>query len=833
MRTRIVAFLLGNISFLYWPNDASLADYFPERGSLLEFIVILLASVLILLVSLYKSKRMNVSSLSTIFKIFLKNKILPVFIWFFKFSVFALAGALLTSFYIQQAELVLDLEQWEGKTMTVKGYIDSIPHKTSRKQSFEFMLTAKEGKDKRWDDSFRGKIKLSWYRHYERLESGQQWQLKVRLKKPNGFLNGGFDYEKYLYQHRIVATGYVREGKPLAASEQLQIGIIKRLVSNVRQSVAVKLDKILFDYPYKGLIKALTLGLKKDINPEQWQVFLRTGTSHLIAISGLHIGLMSSLVWFLVFTLWRSCQTLNQKIPATIVASSLALLAALFYAALAGFAIPTQRALIMLSVVFMAMMLKREFPPSYILLLAALAVVIFDPLSPLSPGFWLSFGAVAVILLIVSSRLSIKTKKIDKLRQFGWLQFAIFIGLFPPLLMLFNQFSLISPLANLIAVPVMSLFIVPVTLIATGLIFVFEPLALVIFTALEWSMDGLFVFLSFLSQWSESLVNLSQQSLPILLMVLLGSLWLLMPSGWHGRWLGLFLLLPALFMEAEKIPQGEVHLTMLDVGQGLAMIVRTRHHKLIYDTGDKFSARFNMADSVIIPYMKLQGIANIDTLIVSHSDRDHAGSFEELVKQVTIKRVLSGEQQLLSEKLASFTDKNENNSNKLMLDISQCKSGEQWQWDGVHFEILSPTKPLSGIKANNRSCVLYIRTASNLSLLLTGDIEKKSEKQLLKNYPNLKVDVLQVPHHGSKTSSSMAFLKQLEPDIALFSFGYRNRFRHPSQTVLKRYKQLQIKLYNTGNGAIEISSNITNNSFSVKEYRVENQRRWHREIKAL
>lgn len=828
MRTRIVAFLIGNISFLYWPLSWSLNFSLNTLFSRLMTACLFLIFVLLL----YKARTIFVSSSALIFFNILKKFKIPIVL-----VCFFLGGWFLTVLYVNHVYPVIDLEQIEGKTIEVRGYVDSIPNKTEKKLSFDFIITDRQVSHALkhiYDDSFKGKVRLNWYYADKILKSGEQWQLKIRLKKPNGLLNGGFDYEKYLYQNRIVASGYVREGHILNSSEQSSIKyFFKNYFIGLRQKVSTKIDNSLLNYPYKGLVKALTIGVRGDISPEQWQAFMHTGTNHLIAISGLHIGLMSSFVWLIVYNLWRSIHFLNLKYPATFMASIAAIISAIMYAALAGFAIPTQRALIMLSVLFIAMMSKREFLPGYILLLAFLAVVIFDPLSPLSPGFWLSFGAVAIISLTVSARLGAKSDVKSKFLQFSWLQLTIFIGLLPSLSILFHQFSLISPIANLFAVPLMSFVIVPLTLCATGLLFIVEPIGEMIFEFLKWPMDALLDLLASLSQWSNSLIYLPEPSWLVIIMAFTGSFWLLMPKGWPGRWLGIFLLIPVFFIEAEKVPQGQIQLTVLDVGQGLAMLLRTRNHVLLYDTGDKYSAQFNMADIVIIPYMKLKGIKNIDKLLVSHSDRDHSGSFIEIIKQIPVTEVLAGEAEQLSVKLSANSDKNQNLHALFSFPIKQCIIGQQWQWDDVQFKVLSPKMPLKNKQNNNRSCVLLVTTITKQTLLLTGDIEKDIEKQLIRDFPKLTADILQVPHHGSRTSSSSVFLTQLHPEIALFSYGYRNRFHHPSEKVVSRYKKMKIKLYNTSNGAIDIKRNMTNNSFSVKEYRVENRRIWHREIKSL
>lgn len=824
MRTGIVAFILGNISFLYYlPFEWSQQSRIEPHGYYLLLLIIVVISLSLLSV-LYKARTIIVSSQAIIYKNFYTRLI--------RLIVMFLCGYIFTAIYINQFYPALDLENMEGKNIIVKGYVESIPHITKKKLSFQFVITAikkpHQAGEKIWDDSFNGKVRLSWYKTKTILRNHQQWQLTIRLKKPNGLLNGGFDYEKWLYQNRILATGYVREGYQLDFSTP---SLFRNSLSGLRQKVADKLDKSLSDYAYKGLIKALTIGIRHDIEPQQWQQFLRTGTNHLIAISGLHISLMSSLAWLLVNTLWRTNSHLNMRYPATHAASIGALFIAILYASLAGFAIPTQRALIMLSVVFLAIMFRREFLSSYILLLALLAVVVFDPLSPLSPGFWLSFGAVAVIFFTISSRLSHKTdNKKKKVFKLAWLQIAIFIGLLPPLMILFHQFSLISPLANFVVVPLMSFIIVPVTFLATGLLFVYEPLGQMVFNLLIWPIDGLFGILDNLSQWSLSLIYMPEPTWIIVLLVIIGSFWLLMPKGWPGRSLGLLLFLPAFLLETEKLPQGQIKMTVLDVGQGLAMIIRTQNHTLVYDTGDKFSDSFNMADMVILPYMRSHGIKIIDKLIISHSDRDHAGSYKELVEQVKIKQVLAGEPEQINVNLSSNLDKTVINKKLLIV---QCQQSQQWQWDGVTFEVLSPTDLMTDSKNNNRSCVIHITSAAGQTILLTGDIEKMIEKQLVKDYPQLKADVLQVPHHGSRTSSSAVFLEHIQPEIALFSFGYKNRFHHPAQKVLQTYKKKQVNLYNTNNGAIEINSNITNNSFSVIEYRVDKKMFWHREVNQL
>ena len=806
MRTGIVAFLAGNMALLYWP-------YFPN----LQITILSAGITLVLTLLLYRYR----SQYTLINKAFFPSGVpLVLFVLWF------ISGFLWTALYIKQVVPPLDLEQIEGQTIRVTGEIATLPKKDHRKVQFVFNIHSREtiytgGQPQ----AFKAKVYLSWYggSRYgsnsirEKLKAGQIWQLDIRLKHNNGLLNpGGFDYELWLFQNHIQATGYVRKGK-LLRSEQANYSLF-----GLRQKLADTLDRGLAENPYKGLFKALAIGSRADISPQQWQLLMRTGTNHLIAISGLHIGLFAALSGAMVFFIWRRIAYLNLRFPAFMAASVSALLAAVVYAALAGFAIPTQRALLMLLVVFAAVLLRRTFYPSYVLLSALFLVLLIDPLSSLSFGFWLSFSAVAVIVMAVSSRLASEQGRAAKITALMRIQMVVFLGLLPLTAIFFNQFSLVAPVANLVAVPFMSLFIIPLTLAAAVLSLISETLAGMVFNALVYPMDILFEYLNVLDNTSHSVFHIAGFSL-LTGSLLFAGLWLLMPRGWPGRPFGLLLFLPLIFTPIDKPENGTIRLTMLDVGQGLAMVVQTRTHSLVFDTGDNYSQQFNMADSVIIPFLNYRGISLIDRLIISHTDRDHAGSFQPLYEGVNVKSIMSGEAG--SPVFNGYP-------------VHTCQSGQHWIWDGVRFEILSPlstnevsTKVLKN--NNNLSCVLLITTARQIRYLLTGDIEKHVERQLLMHYPDLKADVLQVPHHGSKTSSGSAFIKQLEPQMALFSHGYRNRFHHPSQKVVQKYRKKAVKIYTTVNGAIDIQSDITNNSLLVIQYRELKQRFWHRQARNL
>ncbi len=805
MRTGIVAFLLGNVLLLYRPE-------LP----LLQSIYWLICLILFLFLVLYKYHVLIVRHCSSCQPVILV-------------SVCFLCGFVYTGWYIHSNVSALDWQNREATDIRVTGTVASIPELSDKRQRFDFTIDAIHT-DVKLEKRFAGKVKLSWYQVKSRVKIGQHWQFEVRLKKPNGSLNpGGFDYEKWLYQNRILATGYVRHSKfnrPVQRNNSVLLS-----VTTLRQQIAATLDSILQNYPYKGLVKALTLGIKSDIEHNQWKTFIDTGTNHLIAISGLHIGLMASITWMFVFWLWRLSSFLNSFVPAFYIASGSAFLMACFYAALAGFAIPTQRALIMLGVIFLVAGFKRELPVSYILLYALLTVLLVDPLASLSPGFWLSFTAVAIIFFSVSNRIYNRSTFINSLVNTILMQWRIFIGLIPVMAIFMHQFSLIAPVANFIAIPLMSLVIVPLTLLASMMGIIYEPFSAALFVILQWPIKWLLVWLDWVNFPILSETGMTNSNMVwylgdpgwfIIMLSMLGSVWLLMPKSIPGRWLGVLLFLPALLHSADKIEPGNVQMTVLDVGQGLAVIIRTANHTLLYDTGDKYSEAFNFADQVIIPFARISAISHFDKVIISNGDKDHAGSINEILATFNVETLYTSE-----------PDRLVVNQDKFSKNIITCAQGQSWEWDDVKFQFLAPVAEKKYYKSNNRSCVLQLTLTSGQSFLLTGDIEKVAEKQLLADYPELEADVLLVPHHGSKTSSSMNFISQLKPEIAVFSYGYRNRFHFPAKTILKRYQSMNIKLFNTTNGALDINSNISNNSWTIKQYRYSNRHFWHREPENL
>lgn len=543
-------------------------------------------------------------------------------------------------------------------------------------------------------------------------------------------------------------------------------------------------------------MQALTIGHKSNISTRQWQVLRNTGTSHLMAISGLHIGLVAGLVFFLVRKLvpvW-----LLRFSSAAQFAAIISLLVAGFYALLAGFSVPTQRAFIMLLVFMSAILLKRPAFSINTLSLALIAVLLINPVSVLSVGFWLSFVAVIIIALVSSSRIETKPG-IQASRLPGWLsgwvkgiriQWLIALGMLPLSVLLFQQGSIISPIANMLVIPLVGMLVVPMALIASFTSVFSAEISSWLFTQASMLLSFVWLLLDWLAQspfasWQRSAVPMQQS-----ILALSGGLLLLMPRGFPLRYSGIILLLPMLFYVPAKPARGDFWITVLDVGQGLSVLIETSEKALIYDTGARFSDRFDIGQRVVIPYLQYIGVQQIDTLMISHGDNDHAGGADSILQMAKVKKVL-GEADAI---------KSHQQDGVMAL---PCKAGISWSWNMVSFEVLHPQKKYS--KTNNRSCVLKVWN-DQYSLLLTGDIELKAEKHLLKQQQGkLTVDVLLVPHHGSNTSSSANLLEALKPGMAIVSAGYNNRFGHPTQKVLRRYSQLGIRVLNTAyDGAIQI-----------------------------
>jgi competence protein ComEC len=690
-------------------------------------------------------------------------------------------------------------EKLVGQDLLLEGQIANLPEVNEHHVRFEFDV------HRAWAGetpvTIPGHIRLSWYRTDSTLTAGETWRLRVRLKPPHGFRNpGGFDYEAWLYQQRIRATGYVRDGEQ---NQRLATGWDYPL-QRLRQAVRAKLNTALTDSPVKGLVLALVIGDRSAISASQWQQLRQTGTNHLMAISGLHIGLVAGLAFLLGRRLWRVSGGGMLWLPAPKAGAILALMAAGMYASLAGFSLPTQRALIMVAVVMLALLTSRPVTPSRTLAAALLLVLLFDPLAVLGSGFWLSFTAVTIIFYGLSGRLG----RLSRWRQGVRVQWWISVGLFPLVIVLFQRASLIAPMANLLAVPVVSLLVVPLALLGTCILPLSDSLGVILLQLAAWGMQGIMVILAWLADWPLASWAGAAFSSWQAALAILGVILLLAPHGLPARSLGMVLLLPLALGQPSGISPGAARFTLLDVGQGLAAVVETRHHTLVFDTGPRFSSRFDTGEAVVVPYLRRRGWGQVDHLVISHGDTDHIGGAESLLASMPVTAISSS----VPKKLGAWP-------------VTSCWRGQAWEWDGVQFTLLHPRADSAAIR-NDASCVLKV-TVGEHSVLLTGDIEKAAERTLLQHdQAMLRANILVAPHHGSNTSSTMPFIEAVNPEYVLFPVGYRNRFGFPREAVVQRYRQAGVRMLDTA-GAGAISFSLGQGTLEPSRYRYTARRYWH------
>jgi len=696
----------------------------------------------------------------------------------------------------------------EGVDLVVQGQIADIPEKFSKSVRFRFAVDSMTYLGKAHQAP--GLVRLSWYGRAPALNAGERWQLKIRLKQPHGFMNpGGFDYEGWLYQNRLRATGYVRKDP---ANQHLIGGDARFSLNALRQDVLKSITAALPDNASRGIVTALAIGVRKEISLHQWKVLTMTGTSHLVAISGLHIGLVAGMCFLITSRLWSRMGSLPLYWPSSKVAALAAMLGATVYAALAGFSIPTQRALVMVVVVMLSLLLQRQRRSGDILASALLLVLMFDPLAVMSAGFWLSFTAVAVILFTMSNRLAWRGWM-----RWGRIHLVMALGLAPLLLVFFQQVPLLSPLANFVAVPLVSLIVVPLVMAGTLSLLFLPALGQLLLNLATIILNQL--LLPTLDWLAVQDIALWRQHAPLawtLFPAGIGALLLLSPRGIPGRWIGILWLLPMLMLTPPRPKEGELWFTLLDVGQGLAAVVRTRDHVMVYDAGPRFSRRFDAGSAVLLPFFRHYGISYIDLLVLGHGDSDHIGGAEALFENIDIGLVIS-----------SVPEKIDRHTPVPRGVVNECGSGQQWRWNGIAFRIIHPVEGDESA-GNNASCVLQIGPPGN-RILLTGDIEKGTERRLVENFgQDLRARFLVVPHHGSKTSSSTGFLTAVRPEYALIPAGYRNRFGLPAAEVTLRYADAGARQFNTAHdGAVSLQLDSMGGFDAPKSYRQENLRYWH------
>lgn len=693
--------------------------------------------------------------------------------------------------------------EFEGKNLVVTGEILDIPQ--ARDRGVRFMFSIDQAELDGRSIPFRGKVRLSWFGRTPELVSGDYWRLTIRLKRPTGLHNpGSFDYETWLYRNDLRATGYVRVKEENRLLRQQACTLC---LDRARQSIAQQFRAWLPEARNMGILTALAIGVRHDMEIRHWNLLSRTGTGHLVAISGLHIGLVAGLVFFLVRRTWVYSVYLTNRLPAQRAAACFAFVAALVYAMLAGFSIPTQRALVMVSVAMLAILWGKNQRPAHTLALALFAVLLLDARAVLAPGFWLSFAAVAVLLYGMTARIGSK----GFWWKWGRAQWVVAIGLFPIGLFLFQSISWVSPFANLLVIPWISFLVVPLVLLAIVMGSFSSVAATFLLRLADVQLDYFWKVLDWFASLPQASWIQAAPSPLILFLAVCGILLVLAPRGMPGKVISGFLILPALLHKPAIPAAGDYWISLLDVGQGLSAVVQTRSHVLVFDTGASYSDTFDMGRAVVIPFLTASGVRHIDTLIVSHDDNDHIGGASAILEAIQVDRVFT-----------SAPD-------KIAFDpVKRCNRSQRWTWDGVTFHILHPG-PEQYRKNNNRSCVLRISSGAG-SVLLPGDIEKKVEYRLLKeNRDDLRADILVAPHHGSRTSSSQEFIDAVRPAYVLFPVAYRSRFRHPNRAVVERYRDSgATMLLSPEEGMIRFRISREHGIIGPESYRKNHLHYWYR-----
>ena len=677
----------------------------------------------------------------------------------------------------------------EGRDVQVTGVVASLPQRSASGLRFRFGVEGAvlDGQPV----VLPTMLALGWYSGFHEdaaasqprgeLRAGQRWRFTLRLRQPHGNLNPhGFDYELQLFEQGLRATGYVRDAPPPEMLERAAGYPVERLRQRVRDAIEASVS----DRRAAGVLAALAVGDQGAIERDDWDLYRTTGIAHLVSISGLHITMFAWLAGGAVAALWRRSSRAVLWLAVPHAARWGGLVCAAAYAVFSGWGVPSQRTIWMLASVTLLQATGVHWPWLLVLLAAAVVVTVLDPWALLQVGFWLSF--VAVGLLMASAPQGATTADPKALPPAGWrgwparlwattraalrTQFIATLGLTPLTLVFFQQVSVVGFAANLIAIPLVTLVITPLALLGVALV----PL----WGVGAWVVQQLNAVLGALAGLPGAVWAVPASPLWAQLAALAGAVLLVLPWPWRARALALPLVVPLLLPQPSLPPLGEFDVVAVDVGQGTAVLVRTHEHLLVFDAGPQYSRDSDAGTRVLAPLLRGRGEARIDTLVLSHRDLDHVGGARALLTGWPVSTLLSSLEAghpLLA----------------LARVPARCHAGQGWNWDGVRFEVLRPQEAdyERAMKTNAMSCVIRI-SAGPHSVLLTGDIEREQEAALVASLGEaLRSEVLVVPHHGSRTSSTVAFLDAVQPSVAVFQAGYRNRFGHPAPDVMGRYAE--------------------------------------------
>jgi competence protein ComEC len=671
-----------------------------------------------------------------------------------------------------------------GRDFELTGYVDSFPTAAPGQVTFSFRVTEPR------PANVPPRVRLNWYEPPEPIAPGDALALVARLRPPHGASNpDGFDYERWLMITKHGATGYVRSGARAAGGPR---SLAQRWIS-LRARLADRIGAALGDTDAAALVTALAIGERFRFTEQHWADFRRTGTSHLVAVSGMHVALIGVLAFLLVRRLWTS---LPQPLASwDLEAAAIASVACtVYYAALTGLAAPAQRSLLMVAVTLALLMSRRAVGTLQVLAAALLAVLVWDPFAPLAASFWLSYGAVAILLALAAPRSvrasgerGVRRRWLEPARALVALQWSIGVALVPLTAAFFGEVSLAGPVVNLAAIPLFNLVLVPLTLLATVLLHgdgLGETLAAPVLALAGTLADRTVAGLHALAVQPWAAVPVPTAPVAAWVLAGLGVAFALCAPPLPRRRLAWLATLPMFFPLHDVPAFGAVRVVVLDVGHGLAVTVATRAHRLLFDAGPSFRSGFDSGVDIVLPALAADAPRRLDRLIVSHADNDHSGGAAAVLAQFATADVLLG-------------------PDVATLRGSACERGDRWTWDGVTFAILHPSADFAA-RGNDSSCVLKV-SARGGSVLIAADVEARGESALVRA-GDLAADVVVVPHHGSATSSSQAFVDAVQPSLALVSAGYANRWGFPKPEVRARWERAGARVAVTGDeGALTVS----------------------------